>query len=130
MNFQEFGKGEYIHVSSRRNTFFLYRNSKDRVKRKKVLRNTTFEVETNFTVGDFAWLYLRNYGWCRFPIKDWKITKNIHPRYHQYCVEYAEERNKWLRGEKSRIHDEDFFYKPIHPDPLSDEKSGIYYNRD
>jgi hypothetical protein len=67
-------------------------------------------VETNFEHEDHYWVYIRNYGWCLIPMKDWKITKVIHPRHHAHCLEYREELNKWLNQQPSRILSEDFKY--------------------
>jgi hypothetical protein len=110
LTFEEFGKGECVRISTRRDSYFQYRDDKGKFKTKKIKANTTLEVQTNFIVKDKAWVHLRNYGWCLVPIKDWKITKNIHPRYHAHCLEYQEEREKWLNQQPSKINSEGFEY--------------------
>ena len=108
--FNEFGKGEHIRISSRRETFFVFQYLFGKLKVKNIRANTTLEVQTNFVIEGRAWVFIRHYGWCQVPIKDWKITQIINPRHHAHCLEYAEELKKWLNQEPSKINDPEFGY--------------------
>lgn len=118
--FEEFGKAEYVQISTRRNTFFLYQDDKGKIKRKNFKTNSTLEVQTNYVEDSMAWVHISNYGWCKVPTKDWKITKIVYPRYHAHCLEYRVELEKWLNQKPSRIRDEDFKYTSLREDGCLD----------